>query len=136
MNEEEKYNLTNEILERADIKGEPQDMIEWLDALSEDDREDWFLIATRNKGTNSGVELTEAMMKALVLMSFELDTMELAISVDQCRKITDTFLTNIVLYKGYKEGLYVIKNKLSLILPVEIELTELGKEVAKKLTSE
>lgn len=133
MKEGAKYNLTQEVLDRAGIKGNPQDMKEWMDSLDEHELDDWLLIATRKIGTNSGIEMTEAMFKAIVLLAFELDTMELAIDEEKAKDVTKRFLLNILLWKGQRDGLYHLKGKLSLITPPELEFTELGKEVARKL---
>lgn len=131
--EEPRYNVSSEILERADIKGEPEDMRQWLDSLSNEEIEDWYLIASRDKGTNSAIELTEAMFKAIVLMSYELDTMELGLTADKAKEVTQRFLLNIIIHKGIRDGLYELDGKLSLVLAPDVKLTELGIQIAKQM---
>lgn len=128
--EEPRYNVSPEILERAGIKGEPEDMRQWLDSISNEEVEDWYLVASREKGTNSAIELTEAMFKAIVLMSYELDTMELGLTADKAKEITQRFLLNIIIHKGLRDGLYELNGKLSLVLTPDIKLTELGEQIA------
>lgn len=129
------YNITPEILERSLVVGEPQSITEWLDSLSESDREDWYLVANRDREQNSSMEFTQCMFTALALLSYELDTLELSIGEDKIKQIVGKFLTSIIIHKGMQEGLYVLLEgeKLSLATNASIQLTEKGTKVAEEL---
>lgn len=131
--ENTKYNLTPEVIERSEVQGMPENMSEWIDSLRPNELQDWFLIATREKNQNSQVELTQATMVAIVLLSYELDTRDVHLSADKIHELVAKFFVNLILEKGKRDGLYELPNGLTLARDPQVNLTPLGKEVLKKI---
>lgn len=127
------YRLSEEIFKLADVKGTPQNMTEWLKDLSDAEFDDWNMIATRPPNMLSMIETKHAIFVSLVLLSYELDSKEVFLDQKKGIETLQLFLTNIIVEKGRRRGLYLVEEPLSLCRLVKVQLTELGKKVGEEL---
>ena len=131
---ETKYYITPELFEKAEIEGEPESISQWLQEMSKENFDDWCLIAGRNSDDNSAIELSQAMIVAICLLSFEIDSKELTITEDKTKELVGKLMTSILIEKGRKNGLYNIEGNLTFYGPEpKITLTAKGETMAEFL---